>query len=178
VGLTVARGFVSLHGGTIEARSGGLGAGAEFVVRLPAEAGPARRAVAISEGPKRGIRILVAEDDRDVAESMELLLRAYGHRVQLVVDGPSALEAARAEAPTLMIVDIGLPGMDGYEVARGVRQSLGLRDTVLIALTGYGQEQDRRRAREAGFDHHLTKPVDPSVLRSLIADIPSRPSDR
>ena len=175
VGLTVARSFVVLHGGTLEAFSAGPGAGAEFVARLPAAPDAVARsslAPAVAEGKQsRDVRILVVDDNRDAAEGVAMLLEVFGHRVSVAADGPAALEAARKDLPAIMLIDIGLPGMDGYEVARRVRELPELSGVVLVALTGYGLDEDRRRARAAGFDHHLTKPVAPAVLRTLIASI-------
>jgi CheY-like chemotaxis protein len=123
---------------------------------------PARRA---------GAHVLVVEDNRDTAESLTMLLDLYGHRVRTVYDGVAALDAAGAEAPDVMLVDIGLPGMDGYEVARRIRRDAHLRDVRLIALTGYGRDEDRRQALAAGFDHHLVKPVNPETLNGLVMSV-------
>jgi PAS domain S-box-containing protein len=175
VGLTVARSFVLLHGGTLEAFSAGPGAGAEFVMRLPAApdaVARSSRTPPAAEAPgSRDVRILVVDDNHDAAEGVGMLLEVFGHRVAVAADGPAALEAAQKDVPAIMLVDIGLPGMDGYEVARRVRELPELSGVVLVALTGYGLDEDRRRARAAGFDHHLTKPVAPAVLRTLIASI-------
>ena len=174
VGLAIARSFVALHGGTIEAHSEGPGRGAEFVVRLPAATAHAgsRAAASLAEpAPARGVRVLLVEDNPDVAEGMAMLLEAFGHEVHVATSGPDALDAARAQRPALMLVDIGLPGMDGYELARRVREIPALRDAVLVALTGYALEEDRERARKAGFDQHLIKPVDPKLLRSVVARV-------
>jgi len=173
IGLTVVKRLVTLHEGRVEAHSEGLGKGAEFVVRLAAvsTAGTKRAdGLAPSERPTNpaGARILVVEDHVDAADALAMLLTVFGHRVRVARDGPSALEAARAEVPALMLVDIGLPGMDGYEVARRVRETAALDGVVLVALTGFGNEADRKRALAAGFDAHLTKPVVPAVLRGLV----------
>jgi CheY-like chemotaxis protein len=111
----------------------------------------------------------VVDDNRDVADSCALLLGMAGHDVRAVYDGPTALAEARSLRPDVVLLDLGLPGMDGYEIARRLRQQSDLRDVVLVALTGWGQEEDRRRSREAGFDQHLTKPVEPEVLRQVLA---------
>jgi two-component system CheB/CheR fusion protein len=113
----------------------------------------------------------VVDDSTDSAESLARLLRRWGHEVHLACDGPSALAAARATAPEVVLLDIGLPGMDGYEVARQLRQDPDHKDTVLVALTGYGQAADRRQTQDVGFDQHLIKPVDPGLLRTLLATI-------
>jgi CheY-like chemotaxis protein len=169
-----------MHGGTVEVRSEGRGGGSEFIVRLPgiradAEAEP--RVVTGGAGgggatPERvgSRRVVVADDNADGADSLAALLRLAGHEVRVAYDGPSALEASRAFRPEIVLLDIGLPGMNGYEVARRIR---GLRipgGTLLVAVTGYGQEEDISRSSEAGFDHHLTKPVDIKALRHLLGD--------
>ncbi|HXS80024.1 MAG TPA: ATP-binding protein [Gammaproteobacteria bacterium] len=172
IGLTLARSIVVLHGGTIEARSAGLGAGSEFVVRLPL---PPLSAVSPSIEARRpatriaGQRILVVDDNIDAAESLGALLRCLGADVVTVHDGPAALEALRTERPSAAVLDIGMPGMDGYEVARRVRSGPRGNDIKLIALTGWGNDEDRRRSREAGIDHHLVKPVDVHVLEDVLA---------
>jgi PAS domain S-box-containing protein len=181
IGLTVVHSFVALHGGRVEAFSEGIGKGAEFVVRLPAASETVARAPdmdVVASGPlAEAADVLVVEDNPDAAEGLALLLKAFGQRVRVAKDGPTALEAAGAEAPMLMLVDIGLPGMDGYEVARRARQLPGLRSIVMVALTGFGYEEDRNRALAAGFDAHLTKPVDPAILRSLVARVASASGD-
>ena len=118
---------------------------------------------------REAARVLVVEDDADAAESLGMLLEILGHRVVVVHDGPDALRAAQDEPPDVMLVDVGLPGMDGYEVARRVREDRGLGGVLLVALTGHGREEDRHRALEAGFDHHLVKPVSPEVLQGVVA---------
>ena len=115
-------------------------------------------------------RILVADDNVDAAESLTALLRVWGHDVQMVHDGPAALEVAPGFVPAVVFLDIGMRGMDGYEVARRLRRVPALKQARLIALTGFGGDQDRRRADQAGFDRHVTKPVDPAILRTVIAD--------
>jgi CheY-like chemotaxis protein/two-component sensor histidine kinase len=175
IGLTVARGLIEQHGGRIEARSDGIGKGAEFVVTLEAlpVARDAAPAGAPAPAPLRpcGAHVLLVEDNRDAAESLTMLLDLYGHRVRTVYDGFAALDAARAEAPDVMLVDIGLPGMDGYEVARRIRGDVALHAVRLIALTGYGRDEDRQAALAAGFDHHLVKPVNPDRLHGLVTEV-------
>jgi CheY-like chemotaxis protein len=171
IGLTVARRLVELHGGRIQAHSEGLGRGAEFLVCLPLIS-------AISEGRdpasirppmiQRCASILLVEDNRDAAETLAILLELLGHHMHVVHDGEAAMEAARSNVPDVMLVDIGLPGMDGYEVARRVCQDPALRRVTLIALTGYGRKEDKRRAMAAGFDYHLVKPVDADCLQKLL----------
>jgi len=174
IGLTLVRRIVELHGGSVTASSAGTGQGSEFVVRLPAlveepvtgEQGeptsPPREAV-------RPRRILVVDDSVDGAESTAMLLRLWGHTVRTLHDGLSVLATAREFRPEFILLDIGLPGMSGYDVAMQLRAQRDLGELVLVAITGYGQPEDRHRSREAGFDHHLTKPLDPRTLRALTA---------
>ncbi len=172
VGLTLARRLVELHGGRVEARSEGPGQGSEFIVRLPAAASSAGAGTAEAGEPvpsaAQGLRILVVEDNVDSAEMMSFLLELRGYQVRTAYHGPEALEVARAFHPQVVLCDIGLPGMNGYEVAARLREQPDFQRTTLIALTGYGQEDARRRAQEAGFDHHLVKPVEPDALEALL----------
>ena len=171
---------MALHGGSVEARSAGLGQGSEFIVRLPLlPPAASTTALASSRPPTRiaGQRILVVDDNVDAAESLGALLRCLGAQVVPVHDGPSALEALRTEKPAAAVLDIGMPGMDGYEVARRVRAGPDGGDNTRIALTGWGNDDDRRRSREAGIDHHLVKPVDLHVLEELLAARPEAPAD-
>jgi two-component system CheB/CheR fusion protein len=176
IGLTLVRRLVELHGGRVEAHSEGPGTGSEFVVTLPL-AGEEEPPAAIGVEPasaRTGTvqaphRVLVVDDNVDAGESLELLLRVLGVEARLVHDGEAALAALGAFQPAMVLLDLGMPGMDGFEVARRIRaQRTGARP-LLIALTGWGQPEDRRRTREAGFDDHLVKPVDLSVLQSLLA---------
>ena len=170
--------LVTLHGGTIEAHSEGLGQGSEFIVRLPALAdtsedlAPAHaltaRGLAGQRGESQPHRILVVDDVIDSATSLTELLELWGHEVKMAHDGPSALVAARAFHPEVVLLDIGMPDMDGYEVARSLRAEYGA-GMMLVAVTGYGQPQDRETTHAAGFDHHLVKPVDTEALCSLLA---------
>jgi CheY-like chemotaxis protein/two-component sensor histidine kinase len=176
IGLALVRRLVELHDGRVEARSPGCGQGAEFLVRLPVPRGPDPRcvdanAIGVAE-PEATIRarVLLVEDNADVAESMAMLLEFLGHSVEVARDGLAALEAAQRMHPDVMLIDIGLPGMDGFEVARRVRASQTGRIT-LVALTGYGLDEDRERTRSAGFDYHLTKPVDMDALEGLVAGL-------
>ena len=181
VGLTIARNLAQLHGGTIEAKSDGLGRGAEFVVRIPAR--PALLDVrpapppAFADGDGRGSHILIVEDNPDVAESLQMVLELLGHEVRCAHDGLEGLMAARARRPDLMLIDIGLPGMDGYEVARSLRRDDDFRDVVLIALTGYGTDEDKARSSAAGYDHHLVKPINVEALRSIVGRVRAVASD-
>ena len=174
IGLTLVQRLVEMHGGTVTAHSEGRGKGTEMVVRLqvaggdaerpPREAGEGDEAAA----PSRGL-VLVVDDNRDAAESLAVLLQMWGYDVRVAYDGPSAVEAAAAFHPDVVLLDIGLPKINGYEVARQIREAR--QDGVLlIALTGWGQDQDRRRSREAGFDEHLTKPVELEALQKALAE--------
>jgi CheY-like chemotaxis protein len=171
VGLSVVKRLVEMHGGTITARSSGSGAGSEFVVRLPALASvpQERRVPAVVAGNRAHARVLIVEDNPDASDALHMLLELLGHKVRVVRDGPAALEAVRANIPDVALVDIGLPGMDGYEVARRARPLASPGQMTLIALTGYGRDEDKARALEAGFDYHLTKPVDVDALRTLLS---------
>jgi CheY-like chemotaxis protein len=183
IGLSLVKSLVELHGGAVEAHSEGPGRGAEFVVRLPillgAAAGrererpePAKPPVAHAPiSPAATDRVLVTDDNRDAADSLARLLTAWGHAVHVTYDGPTAIAAARDFRPRVVLLDIGLGGMTGYEVAEHLRREPDLAGTRLIALTGFGQEDDRRRSQEAGFDHHLVKPVDPEELQRLLAEV-------
>jgi PAS domain S-box-containing protein len=171
IGLALARGLVELHGGTIQATSAGLGEGSEFVVRLPhrvlsAVAPPETAAAAATRARHR--RILIADDNQDAADSLAALLQMEGHDVTVVRDGREALTAINAVLPEIALLDIGMPELDGYEVARQVRQNTLGRAVTLIAVTGWGQDRDKARALGAGFNHHLTKPIEPTQLLDLI----------
>jgi CheY-like chemotaxis protein len=170
VGLTIVRKLVELHGGSVSARSEGQGKGSEFIVRLAAaEEPPPAGSAPEAPGPgKTGHRILIVDDNRDLARGLGRLLKLLGYEVELAHDGPDGIEAARTYRPEVILLDIGLPSMDGYNVSRTLRRE-GFRDTLIIAISGYGQEEDRRQSREAGMDHHLTKPVDIKTISELIA---------
>lgn len=172
LGLSLVRSLVELHGGTVRAYSAGLGEGSEFVVRLPIlDAAPmAAPADAVApEGAEGALRVLIVDDNEDVARSFEMLLGALGHEVHAVFDGPAALEAARAMSFDVAFLDIGLPGMNGFEVAERLQREHA--EMLLVALTGYGQDDIRRRAQEAGFAFHLLKPAKPEELERLLAVI-------
>ncbi len=175
IGLTLVKSLVELHGGRVEARSEGLGKGSEFVVRLPftgeaAGAGSGTKPTTVTaEPPKAGRRVLVVDDNVDAAVSLALLLRLEGHEVRVAHDGVEALAQVAVAAPDCVILDLGMPKMDGYEVARRLRKTPGLEGMRLVAVTGWGQEEDRRRTREAGFDQHFVKPVEPATLQELLA---------
>jgi PAS domain S-box-containing protein len=168
IGLALSRRLVEMHGGTITVASEGRGRGAQFTVRLPIEAMPTPAPAPAVPAPKRARTILVIEDNDDARESLRLLLESLGHRVLAAVDGHQGVAQALEHRPEVLLVDLGLPGLDGYEVARAVRSTPGGKSAMLIAVTGYGQAEDRRRSREAGFDAHLVKPVSQSLLSTLI----------
>jgi signal transduction histidine kinase/ActR/RegA family two-component response regulator len=172
IGLTLVKRLVDMHGGRVEARSGGAGKGAEFVVHLPVARTPQRSNDLHEEGQQPvalRCRILVADDNGDAAEMMSSLLRCLGHEVRTVRDGAQAVEEAEAFRPDLTLLDIGMPRMDGYEAARRIRQEQWGRQMILVAVSGWGQDEDKRRATEAGFDRHLTKPVEFAELDKIIA---------
>jgi two-component system CheB/CheR fusion protein len=173
IGLTLARTLVHLHGGTIEAMSQGKGKGCEFVVRLPlAAVERAAQAPVKSVQPARPLRlrrVLVVDDNTDAADSLGMLLQFLGAEVMVVHDGQSALEAMKAFNPAVVLLDLGMPGMNGLEVARRMREDPACREATLVALTGWGQREDRRRTHEAGFDYHLVKPADVSTLQSILS---------
>ena len=170
IGLTLVRRLAELHGGTATARSEGTGRGSEFTVRLPVvSAAPASTEAPARRASERNREILVIEDNADARETLRLLLEIAGHRVETAADGAAGLEKALALQPEIALVDVGLPKLDGYEVARRIRASRGMRRPFLIALTGYGSTEDRNRALDAGFDAHLVKPVDNDTLLELLA---------
>ena len=175
IGLAIAKSLVEMHGGGVAAESDGPGLGSAFTVRLPLS-GP------IASGPEApeptpppaatARRVLVVDDNSDAALSLGRLLEGAGHHVATALDGPSALEIAAEFRPEAAVLDLGLPGMDGFELASRLRRTPGGRAMLLVALTGYGREDDRRRARRAGFDHHMMKPADVVALARLLAGPP------
>jgi len=171
IGLMLVKRLVEMHGGRVQAASDGLGRGCEFTVTLPiaspSEAGGdvERRDAGVRAESRR---VLVVEDDPDSAQSLAMLLQIWGHRVEVALDGHKALDAARSFGPEIVLLDIGVPGLDGYEVAERLRSEHGS-GLKLVALTGYGREDDRQRSRDAGFDRHMTKPLEPPCLRDMLA---------
>jgi two-component system CheB/CheR fusion protein len=178
IGLALVRGLAELHGGTVQASSRGPGQGSEFVVRLPAlpmlvhEKPPVpAEPVPASSSVSARLRVLVVDDNRDAAETIGMLVQLWKYDVRMAHDGPAAVAAAQLYHPDVVLLDIGLPGMNGYQVAQTLRQQPSLDGVVLVAVTGYGQEDDRRRSRQAGFDYHMVKPVDPLALKSLLGGV-------
>jgi len=173
IGLTMVRSLVEMHHGTVEVRSAGAGQGSEFVVRLPLVAGADEDAAgdhgrATAHAPFVGQRILVVDDNRDAADTLGLLLESDGAEVRVVYDGRAALAMAETFQPTSVLLDIGMPGMDGFEVARRLRQDERFAKLRIVALTGWGKDTDRRQTRNRGFSHHLTKPVSVEDLQQVL----------
>jgi CheY-like chemotaxis protein len=177
IGLNLVRRLLELHGGRIQAHSPGLGKGTEFVDRMPGgmqrtrsqSSQDAQILVPLASTALRARRLLIVDDNQDSAESMMMLAQSWGHEAMVANDGPSALKIALPFAPDMALVDIGLPGMDGYEVARRLRKASPDRELYLMALTGYGSEDDIRLAHAAGFDKHVVKPADLETLRVMMA---------
>ncbi len=175
IGLALVKGLVALHGGSVEAVSAGLGRGSEFVIHLPASVVMSRGEPAGAPDPKpaqgggnEGLKVVVADDNRDAADSMAMILRLSGHEVWVAHSGEEALQIGRQVSPAVMILDIGMPALSGYEVAAAVRAEAWGRDILLLAVTGWGQAGDKDKAKAAGFNHHLTKPVDLDRVEQLL----------
>jgi CheY-like chemotaxis protein/two-component sensor histidine kinase len=181
VGLSIVRTLVAMHGGSVEARSEGPGRGAEFIVRLPTLSGSGKPAAPTrsADTPPRtsGRRILVVDDNEDSATSLALLLELQGNALRTAHDGHEAMEVAEAFRPDLIFLDLGLPGLDGHAVCRQIRTQAWGRALPIVALTGWSQEEERRRSQESGFTHHLVKPADPAVLGRLLAGLPAPPTE-
>lgn len=180
IGLSLARGLVTLHGGSIEAFSEGTNQGSEFVVRLPgAQTHPTQpsstESAAHEASLRRDRKVLVVDDNRDSADMCATLLELSGHEVRAAYSGRGALELADDFRPHVAVLDIGLPDLDGYQLARLIRGTEWGKDVVLVAVTGWGRDDDRKRAFAAGFDHHLTKPMTGEALQSLLGSLPSCP---
>jgi CheY-like chemotaxis protein len=173
IGLTLVRRLVEMHDGSIEVRSNGPDEGSEFVVRLPLLISPPYETPPSSDGARAQAlskcRILVVDDNKDSADSLGMLLRLKGNEIRTAHDGLEAVEVAEMFHPEFVLLDIGLPKLNGYDVARRIRQQPWGRDVILIALTGWGKDEDRRLSQEAGFNFHIVKPVDLAALEDLLA---------
>jgi CheY-like chemotaxis protein len=173
IGLTLVRKIVELHGGRVVASSPGPGQGSRFLVSLPLRWAPA---IAPAPTPplvaehRRPLRVLVVDDNIDAADGLSMMIRLLGHDARAVFDGTSAIQIAPAFRPDVVLLDIGMPGLDGHAVARRLRENEATRGAYLVALSGWGQTEDRNRSREAGFDEHLVKPADPRQLERLLVD--------
>jgi CheY-like chemotaxis protein len=176
IGLALVRSLLQLHGGDISVKSDGVGRGSEFVIRFPLaqhDEVPQTKSIAMPVASQDGHprRIVVVEDNQDVRDLLRLKLTKLGHEVHAVADGVAGADTIVEQRPDLALVDIGLPGIDGYEVASRVRESLGT-NVVLVAVSGFGQPEDKRKALDAGFDEHITKPADVSDIESLLSRLP------
>ena len=175
IGLTLVRSLVEMHGGTVSARSAGVGRGSEFVVRMPLARGEARRAAARGDAERKKIpgipRVMVVDDNRDAADSLAAVLKMLGAEVHVTHDGPSALDVLGTFRPAAVFLDLGMPGMDGYQTARHMRERQDTRELKIIALTGWGQDSDRRQTEAAGFNQHLVKPADVATLQAVLASL-------
>jgi signal transduction histidine kinase len=176
IGLTLVRSLVEMHGGSVAARSAGVGRGSEFLVRLPLARHEAARVPAAAGATARKIpglpRVMVVDDNRDAADSLAAVLKLLGAEVRVTNDGRAALDEIGTFRPAIVFLDLGMPGMDGYETARHMRAREDMRGTLIIALTGWGQESDRRQTQAAGFSQHLVKPADITALRAVLASLP------
>jgi CheY-like chemotaxis protein len=172
IGLSIARSLTALHGGTVAAHSAGRGQGSEFVLRLPRSAPGANPPVDLSApqdaSAKRSLRVLAVDDNRDAADALAMMLDLQGHQARTACDGHSALQVAGAFKPDVVLLDLAMPGLDGYQVADLLRKQAQGAPPALIALTGFGQEEHLRRSKEAGFTNYLIKPVDPNVLAKML----------
>lgn len=182
IGLALVKSLVEMHDGRIEARSPGLRQGSEFVIHLPIAPHAFKGQPVVPDSPPAEVpveipprRILVVDDNHDQAQSLAMLLRLMGHEVEVAHDGHAAIELAERMVPEMALLDIGLPGINGYAVARRIREQPRLRGMTLVAQTGLGQTDDRLRSQEAGFDHHLVKPLDLDNLQRILASLPSTP---
>jgi CheY-like chemotaxis protein len=174
IGLALVKGLVSLHGGTVEAASAGLSQGSEFTIRLPRSVLVERRAAAVDAAPTviapigPRCKVIIADDNRDAADSLKMLLELSGYDTFVAYNGQEALEAGAHERPSAFILDVGMPDMTGYEVARRIRQQAWGRHALLVAVTGWGQHDDKEKAKAAGFDEHFTKPVAPEQVEAVL----------
>jgi CheY-like chemotaxis protein/two-component sensor histidine kinase len=172
IGLALSRRLAQMHGGSLEARSDGPGKGSEFIARLPLTSVPVQAAPSVHADERlMQMRVLVVDDNPDAGDSLAMILEVLGAEVRVARSGAEAIDMFGAYLPSVVLLDIGMPGMNGYDVARALRTRFAEHDATLVALTGWGQEDDRRRAREAGFDHHLVKPADLDLLQHLLRTI-------
>jgi CheY-like chemotaxis protein len=174
IGLALAQRLAHMHGGSVLAQSDGLGQGSTFSIQLPlwhATSGAQSSPAHDRQQPVEALRVLVVDDNHDAADSLGMLLSALGVEVNIAYDGASALASAAQWSPAAILLDLGMPGMDGWEVARPLRRDPAMKEVKLIALTGWGQDEDRKRTESAGFDHHIIKPVDFALLQKLLASI-------
>jgi CheY-like chemotaxis protein len=178
--LALASSLVEMQNGRLQAFSGGLGKGCEFTIKLPVALEPANTSMRTVLSPGQhaeSLRVLVVEDNADAADTLGLLLRLYGHKVEIARTGPTALQMALAARPDVVLLDIGLPGMDGFQVAQRLREKPEFKDVVICAVTGYTpSEADRQRQRETGFDHHYVKPLDLKVLLEMFKSVVRKPA--
>jgi CheY-like chemotaxis protein len=176
IGLSLVKGLVELHGGEVEARSEGPGKGSEFVVRLPVADPPvpAQRSLDVERPRAACCKVVVADDNRDALISLAKLLTIQGNEVRTADDGQEAVDVTEAFRPDVVLLDIGMPGLNGYEAARRIREQPWGEDMMLVALTGWGQEEDKRRSQEAGFDYHLVKPVDLDEIEALLGAVAAK----
>jgi CheY-like chemotaxis protein len=181
IGLALVKTLTQMHGGTVDVNSAGIGQGSEFIVRLPIlEETAALMPPAPTRDPAvtaTGLRILIVDDNRDAANMLAMLLQFSGHETHTAHDGVEAVEATTRLQPDLILLDIGLPRLNGYEAARRIREQHKQRSPLLVALSGWGQDEDRRRSEEAGFDAHLVKPVDEDALRKLLVGLGARKTE-
>jgi CheY-like chemotaxis protein len=178
IGLSIAKRLVEMHGGTIAVHSEGHRKGSEFVVRLPARVAPALPQPSVdSEGPARAAgprrRVLVADDNPDSATTLSIMLEVLGNEVRVARDGEEAVRLAQGFRPDAILLDIGMPRMNGYDACEAIRRQPWAADALIVALTGWGQEEDKSRSRAAGFDRHLVKPVEPATIEKLIRELPA-----
>ena len=180
IGLALASSLVEMQNGRLQASSGGLGKGCEFTIKLPVALKPSNNAArtVLSPGQQaQSLRVLVVEDNADAADTLGLLLRLYGHKVEIARTGPTALQMASASRPDVVLLDIGLPGMDGFQVAQQLREKPEFKDVVICAVTGYTpSESDRQRQKETGFDHHYVKPLDLKILLEMFKSVVGQPA--